>query len=125
MTELLDHEIPDSRFVILGPGWVKTKIHEATLVAKDKAGANYERTLEKLDSDQCVPMSKVIEVCDWMVSRPREVVGGRNLSLVFDDWGNPELDTLLAEDPNMYKLRRSGNEKLPRAVPISEANLKG
>lgn len=121
-TELLDFEIPDSRFVILGPGWVKTKIHQATLEAKDRAGQNYERTLEKLESNECVPMDKVLEVCDWMVSRPRDVIGGRNMSLVFDDWGNPKLDELLKEDPNMYKLRRNGNEKLPRPVPISEAN---
>lgn len=120
-TELLDHEIPDSRFVILGPGWVKTKIHQTTLNAKERAGENYTRTQEKLSSDECVPMSKVIEICDWMVSRPRDVIGGRNLSLVFDDWGNPDLDRLLREDPNMYKLRRYGNEKLPRPVPISEA----
>ena len=36
MCELLDAEIPDVNFVILGPGWVKTKIHQATLDAGQK-----------------------------------------------------------------------------------------
>jgi NAD(P)-dependent dehydrogenase (short-subunit alcohol dehydrogenase family) len=33
MCELLDAEVPDTRFAIVGPGWVKTKIHQATLKA--------------------------------------------------------------------------------------------
>jgi len=113
--ELLDAEIPDSRFAIVGPGWVKTKIHEATLRAGEKAGTNYARTLEKLGSDTCVPMVKVIECCDWCVQAPRAVISGRNLSLVFDAWGNPEMDRLLIQDPDMYKLRRHGNDHLIRA----------
>ena len=40
MCELLDAEVPDTRFAILGPGWVKTKIHEATLRVGAQAGAN-------------------------------------------------------------------------------------
>ena len=38
MCELLDAEIEDTRFTIVGPGWVKTKIHEATLKAGGKGG---------------------------------------------------------------------------------------
>ena len=42
--ELLDAEVPDTRFVILGTGWVKTKIHEATL----RAGAGPAPTTSAL-----------------------------------------------------------------------------
>ena len=40
----------------------------------------------------------------------REVAGGRNLSVVHDCWGRPELADQLRRDANMYKLRRFGNE---------------
>lgn len=112
MCELLDAELPDTRFVIVGPGWVKTKIHEATLRMGEKAGANYARTKEKLMNNDCTPMDEVLDCCDWLVDAPREVVSGRNFSVVFDLWGTQKLENRLAQEPNMYKLRRSGNEWL-------------
>ena len=48
MCELLDAEIPDARFVIVGPGFVKTKIHKETIEAGEIAGTNLERTLFRL-----------------------------------------------------------------------------
>ena len=108
--ELLDAEISDTRFVILGPGWVKTKIHQSTLDAGTSlAGSNYERTKHILLNDECTPMENVLDCCDWLASSPREVVGGRNFSVVYDLWGTEELTTILTENPDMYKLRRYGN----------------
>ena len=120
MCELLDAEVPDTRFSIIGPGWVDTKIHESTLNAPEMAGDNYDRTREKLASDELVPMASVVDCCDWVVGSPRDVVSGRNISLVFDDWSNPELDSALRADPNMYKLRRAGNDVLIRTVPVTD-----
>jgi|LauGreDrversion2_6_1035139.scaffolds.fasta_scaffold01930_3 short-subunit dehydrogenase len=112
MCELLDAECPDVRFVILGPGWVKTKIHEATLQAGPSlAGTNYGRTVEKLDGDQCNPMGNVVECCDWVLSETREVVGGRNFSVVFDPWRDARMPKVLREEPDLFKLRRSGNQR--------------
>jgi len=110
MTELLDAEIPDTRFAIIGPGWVGTKIHQATLKAKGKAGGHYQVTVKKLKSDELTPMDKVLDHCDWVVRCPKKVVGGRNFSTVFDPWGAQELEERLAGEPQMYKLRRFGNE---------------
>lgn len=110
--ELLDAEVPDCRFAILGPGWVKTKIHDATLQAKQRAGANYHRTLEKLARNECVPMERVVECCNWLAGAPTDVVSGRNFSAAFDAWGDPRLEELLRRDPDMYKLRRAGNSVL-------------
>jgi short-subunit dehydrogenase len=108
--ELLDAEISDTRFTILGPGWVKTKIHQSTIEAGPSlAGTNYQKTLDKLSGTECNPISKVIECCDWVVNSSRSIVGGRNFSVVFDSWGSPSLDRQLTIDPDMYKLRRSGN----------------
>lgn len=110
MIEILAAEILDVNFVIVGPGWVKTKIHNSTLHARDMAGSNYARTLVKLASDECTPMEKVIECCNWLIDGQRDLLTGRNFSVVFDKWGSPELDLLLAKNPDMYKLRRFGND---------------
>ena len=113
MCELLDAEVPDTRFIIAGPGWVKTKIHKATLRASSRAGANYDRTLEKLAGNECTPMEKVLDFCDWVVASPKATVSGRNFSVVHDPWGSEALKMKLAGDPDMYKLRRSGNNWRP------------
>lgn len=112
MCELLDAEIPDTRFVILGPGWVKTKIHDSTLKVGRKAGKNYKRTLEMLASDKCTRIEEVLNCCEWIFNSPRRIVSGRNFSVVFDKWGTKELESKLVADSNIYKLRRYGN-KLP------------
>ncbi len=110
MCELLDAEIPDTSFVILGPGWVKTKIHQATVRAGHKAGDNYQQTRTKLAQDEGTPMETVLDCCDWLVKADRQVVSGRNFSVVFDKWGEQLLTKKLLEDPHMYKLRRHGND---------------
>jgi NAD(P)-dependent dehydrogenase (short-subunit alcohol dehydrogenase family) len=112
MCELLDAEIPDTRFVIVGPGWVKTKIHESTLKAGIRGDANYQLTIAKLASDECTPMEKVLDCCDWIIDSPHDLVSGRNFSVVFDMWGTEELAKKMAKEPNMYKLRRYGNDWL-------------
>ncbi len=113
MCEFLDAEFADVRFSIVGPGWVKTKIHDQTLAAKQAAGAGYQNTVEKLEAGRAVPMEDVIACCDWVLASPRDVVGGRNFSTEFDRWGSPELDQALRRDQDMYKLRRHGNSALP------------
>jgi NAD(P)-dependent dehydrogenase (short-subunit alcohol dehydrogenase family) len=110
MVELLAAEIPDVKFVIVGPGWVKTKIHNSTLKAGLSAGDNYERTIDQLNSDRCTPMEKVVDCCNSLISGSKELLTGRNFSVVFDKWGSEELNVLLARHPDMYKLRRHGND---------------
>ena len=110
MCELLDAEIPDTRFAIVGPGWVKTKIHDSTLKAEAKAGENYKCTLTKLAGDECTPMEEVLDCCDWIIGNSRNIVSGRNFSVVFDKWGTKELEKRLLKEADMYKLRRFGND---------------
>ena len=119
MCELLDAEILDTRFVIVGPGWVKTKIHESTLKAGARAGANYQRTIKKLANFECTPMDQVLDCCDWVVNSPRELVSGRNFSVAFDMWETEELKRRLSEEPNMYKLRRFGNGWLKKNMRMT------
>jgi NAD(P)-dependent dehydrogenase (short-subunit alcohol dehydrogenase family) len=110
MTELLDAEVFDTRFTIIGPGWVKTKIHESTIKAGiDGAGGNFQKTIDKLTASGDVPVEKVVECCNWAIGAKRKIISGRNFSLVFDKWGDEELDVILLQNNEMYKLRRHGN----------------
>lgn len=111
MIELFDAEIVDTSFSILGPGWVKTKFHDSTIKSKEMAGPNYFKTLEMLDGEgeRCYPMEKVIDCCNWILSSDRELVSGRNISAVFDPWESDEINKI-KDNPNIYKLRRFGNE---------------
>ena len=109
MCELLDAEIEDTKFSIVGPGWVKTKIHQETLDAGTDAGENLQKTKTKLTENTFTPMDDVLASCDWIINAPREIVGGRNFSTVFDLWGSKELEDELKNNYDMYKLRRHGN----------------
>lgn len=111
MVELLDAEMPSVRFTIVGPGWVKTKIHETTLNVGAAAGANFEKTQDMFRGGDWNPMERVVDCCNWLLDQDREVIGGRNFSVVHDAWGAPDLEESLRADPGLYKLRRSGNKR--------------
>jgi NAD(P)-dependent dehydrogenase (short-subunit alcohol dehydrogenase family) len=108
MTELLDSECPDLQVSIIGTGWVNTKIHHQTLAAGEAAGSNYDKTRQFMDSSGGVGASleTVAECIDWCLSAPRSAVGGRNFSLVHDQWRHPQFIEELIANPNSYKLRR-------------------
>lgn len=111
MCELLDAEVADTRFTILGPGWVKTKIHDATVNAgPEGAGENLDRLRDVENRQAFTPMDQVLDACEWAVAMPRNVIGGRNFSIVSDRWGDRKFENDVAADPDLFKLRRYGNE---------------
>lgn len=110
MVELLAAEMPDVKFVIVGPGWVKTKIHNSVLGSKENAGASYDRTIEKFKNNEFVPMSRVVECCNAMISGDKAALTGRNISVEFDCWNEPQFLSFLNENSDIYKLRRFGND---------------
>ncbi len=107
MCELLDDECPDLNVFIVGPGWVRTKIHEQTLRLGKKAGDNFSKTKEFMDSGKVGTDMKDIYGCiAWGIKAGRPVVGGRNFSVVHDKWGKESLNNNLMQDQNLFKLRR-------------------
>lgn len=96
VVEQLDHESAETIFA-LGPGYIPTKIHKATLDAKWPN----ERIAR---GDSGMPLAKVYECLMWCLSQPKEVVGGRDIC-ASDPYG-PELALRLKSNPAMYKLRR-------------------
>lgn len=115
MCELLDAESSDTSFFIIGPGIVRTKIHQQTLRAGNRSESNYKKVVDFLGSTDAGTRHEDIYAClRWCANAGKAVIGGRNISLVFDSWrdGGAALAKLLEGDSNLYKLRRFGNELL-------------
>ena len=109
MAELLYEEFNDTKFTCIGPGWVKTKIHNETLKAREKAGIAYDKTIRHMERNQFTDLNKVIDCIVWVLNATKEQVSGRNFSVAYDRWGDRALEEKLEIDPDMYKLRRKGN----------------
>ena len=107
--ELLDAEIKDTRFTILGPGWVKTKLHKQTLKKKKNSGVNYFRTIKHFKKNDFYPIEKVISCCDWLINSNKKLISGRNFSAANDPWETKKISRI-NKNKNYFKLRRFGND---------------
>lgn len=115
MVELLDYENPDMSFSILGPGWVNTKTHLNVLNHSNCDSQKYKETMDFIANPVgATPISEVVHSINWILSQPKEVVGGRNFATAYDpiNLSHPDSVSLvshLENDTHMYKLRRQGN----------------
>jgi NAD(P)-dependent dehydrogenase (short-subunit alcohol dehydrogenase family) len=110
MVEFLASENPDVGFFSLGPGFVRTKIHEETLASSKRAGLNYQKTLNFLDSEG-TPLPNIYEGIKWCIQNSG-VASGRNFSVQHDNLSekNINLNSALSRNSGMYKLRRHMND---------------
>jgi NAD(P)-dependent dehydrogenase (short-subunit alcohol dehydrogenase family) len=108
--EILAAEYPNKRFISLGTGWIKSPIHNQTLEADISAGENLAELNRRLLENDFQPVESVSDFVLWAYGQNVQSISGRNFSLAFDDWKNPELVTQLESDNNMFKLRRFGND---------------
>lgn len=107
-TECLHNELRDVNIFIIGPGRIKTKIHQQTLEAKERAGDNYERVKAYLESDDQGPfITRVYDCLKWCMQMGRDVVGGRNIFAPSSEWGALEP---LHLDYDLWRLRRNEGE---------------
>ena len=97
MCELLDAENSDLKFFIVGPGFVKTKIH-------DLIKANLTAGKKEID------MEDIYKGIRWLTAQEKIIVGGRNFSIAYDCLGDDRLAGELWEHEDMYKLRRRKND---------------
>lgn len=114
MCELLANENPDLNVFISGTGWVRTKIHQATLDAKSDAGKNYHTTKTFLDDkDEGTPLERIYQHIIWGINVGPQTTSGRNFSIVHDNWESQDdpLSRLLGKDQELFKLRRYGNNE--------------
>jgi len=112
MCELLDAECSDTNFFIIGPGIVRTKIHQQTLDASTKAGENYKKVVDFLASeDPGTNHDDIYRCLLWCKAAGKSVMGGRNIALAHDEWrdDSSSLLSMLKADRDLYRLRRHGN----------------
>ena len=104
--ELLASEYPSFRFISLGTGWLKTKIHQETLAAGQSAGSNFQITSERLETNSFGDIADVPKFIDWAMQQPSNWISGRNFSLQSDPWKHQAKMQKLLEDEDNFKLRR-------------------
>ena len=108
MTEILDNEYSDIKFISIGPGFVKTKIHNQSIKNKKKSVKNYINTLERLKNKN-VSISKVVSCVFKIIASNKKIFGGRNISVENDEWHNNNFLNFLKDEKNIFKLRRNLN----------------
>ncbi len=109
MCELLDDECGDLNPFIIGPGFRRTKIHNETFNNPVSAGKNLDRTHFLFGSDYSdLSFNDIYRFINWAVTQGKKVTGGRNFSVLHDEWRNGGLQLVkqLVEDENKFKLRR-------------------
>lgn len=106
-TEILAAEYPFFTFLSLGTGWMKSAIHEQTLLAGKNAGLAFEETKRRLENDDFGDSSKLLQFLDWYISCTDQEITGRNIALQGDDWESPDFAKQLTSSKDSFKLRRS------------------
>ena len=96
LVEQLDFETPEVKFFALGPGYVPTKIHKATIDAGWKN--------ERIERGGGTPIREIYNCLMWCIRQPREIIGGRNICV--SDLKLQRLEGKLMLNHSMFKLRR-------------------
>lgn len=109
LVELLNEEIESTSFTILGPGWVKTKIHDQSLEPSLHHLSSYQETQRRLKDSDFIDMDQVISSVMWILSQDKDTVGGRNFSTAHDPFYSDDFTKKLLSDSDVFKLRRHGN----------------
>ncbi|HXH33201.1 MAG TPA: SDR family oxidoreductase [Plantibacter sp.] len=110
MCELLHDEIDNLNPFIVGPGFLPTKIHAPTLADPEASGAGHAKTLAFYEKqEEALDVDDVYRCIAWCVEQGRDVMGGRNVSAVHDDWDSddPKVGLALRRSADAWRLRRA------------------
>lgn len=96
----------------VAPGFVATRIHEATLQAGPGAAGRdyYERTETELARGG-IPASDAAELVSFLLSGQAKGISGRLISAQWDPWREPAFQERLRSDPDLATLRRIDTQK--------------
>ena len=103
--ETISVEEPTWRVNAVAPGFVASKMHDATLSAGRKAaGSNFDRTVEGLRKP--VPPERAAALVSFLMSDAAMGISGRLISAQWDRWENEAWHKRLRGHPSLGRLRR-------------------
>ena len=105
LTENLSVEYPEFDINIVAPGFIKTRMADQTLKAKEKAGEFYKKTQMMIKSGG-QSMKKAVDLVMFLLSKKSEGISGKLISAQWDDWNNPDFISRLLTDKDFCTLRR-------------------
>ena len=106
-TELIHSEYEDIYTTIMGPGWVKTKIHNSTLKQKrDLAPESFDETNRRFRENDFNSMNLVTRCLRVIINEKTRAFAGKNISTQYDRWDDKEFLKKLELNDDVYKLRR-------------------
>ena len=113
-TESVAAEVADKNIHVnaIAPGFVPTRIHEATLAAGARAGRSLDTTKHAMESVKFEDaINRVCELALFLASSKSDGVTGRLFSAKWDDW--KQMATALIENPGsqVATVRRIDNER--------------
>jgi short-subunit dehydrogenase len=112
MSELIDAEEKNLDIFTVGPGWVKTKIHNQVLNASHLSN-KYTETKQFLDSGKGTDLASIFQCIVNVCSLGKGITGGRNFSVVHDTINGtlkPAYKKSLSINTELFKLRRFENK---------------
>lgn len=91
----------------VAPGFVVTRMHEATVEAgPDAAGSGYFETTQRQVAEGGVPPERAAALVDFLVSNDAEGITGKLISAPWDPWEDEEFRARLRSEPDLATLRR-------------------
>ena len=106
-TELIHSEYKNIFATIVGPGWVKTKIHNSTLNQKrELAPESFDETKRRFKENDFNNMELIIKCLNNIINEKSNAFAGKNISAQYDDWDKPRFIDKLKNNSDIYKLRR-------------------
>lgn len=100
--ELINSEEKNIKPIVIGPSYVKTKIHDQTLSKEETK----KRTQEYLNSGDGTPMKDIFDLIESCCKMKKSAVGGRNFSVKHDKWKDKGFEKQLINNPKWGKMRR-------------------
>jgi len=105
LTENMSVEYPKIDINAIAPGFIRTRLADQTLKAKEKAGKFYNKT-QKMVKSGGQSMKKAVDLVMFLLSKESEGISGKLISAQYDDWSNPNFIDRLKTDKDFCTLRR-------------------